>query len=218
MRVDRRLFPYPVLHDGGDDYLHSGFSATMNMKQDGPNTLAVSCVAALRSDDLKALIDDGKAAYAFHIGVRRRPGALRIQTCHRSARRLSRCPGWTDGWSAALLLQHANLSRIFPALTGTRITRVCPSVCGPEASSPITNWSRSPCNIRTFAQRPRRFHDPAGPRDPGRHCTPLPGTQPHRHCARGTRVSHVSAICRICALHADAPRHGASAGSCLPVW
>lgn len=66
MRIGKRLFPYPVLHEGSDDYTLSTFKARMNAEQDGPNALRLSCVAALRSEDLLRLIDEGKAQYAFH--------------------------------------------------------------------------------------------------------------------------------------------------------
>jgi len=66
MEIKYKLYPYPVLSKYSDDYKIGDFDVTIDIVPDGYN-LRVDFLTTLTSASLKALINDGRAKYVYHL-------------------------------------------------------------------------------------------------------------------------------------------------------
>jgi hypothetical protein len=66
MRIKNRLSPYPILDNYGDDYINSSFLADYELTTQFSEVYG-KIKFDLKNDDIKSLIDDGKAEYLIHI-------------------------------------------------------------------------------------------------------------------------------------------------------
>lgn len=67
MKISNRLFCYPVLAGGAQDYRQSSFAVDASFALSGLDWLDLSFDLNLRCPELETLIRDGKAAYAIHL-------------------------------------------------------------------------------------------------------------------------------------------------------
>ena len=64
---DRRLFTYPVLAEGRDDYKTCNFSAEMKISSDDANNFVLEINFSTDCAELKKLIEGGDAEYLLHV-------------------------------------------------------------------------------------------------------------------------------------------------------
>lgn len=66
MEIRYKLYPYPVLAYYSDDYKEGNFDTTIDLQRDGYN-IRVDFLSTLTNNGLKALIEQGKAKYVYHL-------------------------------------------------------------------------------------------------------------------------------------------------------
>lgn len=66
MEIKNKLFPYPVLSSGSDDYKDCAFSVELQLKQDGYDYI-LEVASNLTSQSLLELIQNGKASFVYHL-------------------------------------------------------------------------------------------------------------------------------------------------------
>ena len=66
MDIKYKMFPYPVLAYFSDDYKNSAFEVLAQTSANGYN-LRLDFTATLKNKQLQALIDEGKAAFVYHL-------------------------------------------------------------------------------------------------------------------------------------------------------
>ena len=87
----RRLYTYPVLAEGRDDYATCKFSAKIDYSVDAANKLVVNVNFSTDCAEIKQLIDAGKAKYILHLEC--------PQTCYREI-----FPSSTENFSCSIPL------------------------------------------------------------------------------------------------------------------
>ena len=66
MEIKYKLYPYPVLAEYSDDYKSGNYAVNIDLTKEGYN-IKVHFLATLTSPSLKALIQQGKAKYVYHM-------------------------------------------------------------------------------------------------------------------------------------------------------
>lgn len=66
MDIRYRLYPYPVLSAGNDDYVDSSFSFDLNVNK-GIRSIIIQAIAKLNNKEIQDLIDNNKLEYVLHI-------------------------------------------------------------------------------------------------------------------------------------------------------
>lgn len=66
MEIKYKLYPYPVLAEYSDDYKSGSYEVNIDLTKEGYN-IRVHFLATLTSPSLKALIQEGKAKYVYHM-------------------------------------------------------------------------------------------------------------------------------------------------------
>lgn len=66
MEIKYKLYPYPVLAEYSDDYKSGKYEVNIDLTKEGYN-IKVHFLATLTSPSLKALIQQGKAKYVYHM-------------------------------------------------------------------------------------------------------------------------------------------------------
>lgn len=76
MRIKQKFYPYPIMDKENNAYKEFSFNVTTTVSKDGFNIL-FDFQTTIGDADIKALIDNGKAVFAYHIQC--------AQTCYRAA-------------------------------------------------------------------------------------------------------------------------------------
>jgi len=66
MKIENRLFPYPVLCDDNDDYVNCHFSVNVKMTED-LNDICLKFEVELDNEELLSLIRNGSACFLIHL-------------------------------------------------------------------------------------------------------------------------------------------------------
>ena len=66
MEIKYKLYPYPVLAEYSDDYKSGSYEVNIDLTKEGYD-VRVHFLATLTSNSLKALIQEGKAKYVYHM-------------------------------------------------------------------------------------------------------------------------------------------------------
>lgn len=66
MEIKYKLYPYPVLAEYSDDYKAGSYEVNIDLTKEGYN-IKVHFLSTLTSQSLKALIQQGKAKYVYHM-------------------------------------------------------------------------------------------------------------------------------------------------------
>ena len=66
MEIKYKLYPYPVLAEYSDDYKSGSYEVSIDLAKEGYN-IKVHFLATLTSSSLKALIQEGRVKYVYHM-------------------------------------------------------------------------------------------------------------------------------------------------------
>ena len=67
MNISKRVYPYPVLYEGGSDYSDSSFEVERKYEMYGVGTLKMTFDFLLDNKELLQLIENGSAKYTVHV-------------------------------------------------------------------------------------------------------------------------------------------------------